>query len=79
MTIPEIKNNLHLYEDTHDIKNVLFDIQNNNFMSIDDLYKYKFEYIVQESIINGQIKQAKSQCEHYNLDYSTQFNLVKTN
>lgn len=58
------------------IESIEVDIDNGNF-SEDDLESYSFESIVQTSIINGQIKQAKQQADYYGLDFGTQFHKAK--
>ena len=45
------------------------DYQNGNFdIKTDNIEDYTFENIVQESIRNGQMKQAREQCDEYGLD-----------
>jgi len=49
------------------------DYQNGNFdIKTDDIEDYTHENIVQKSIRNGQMKQAREQCDEYGLDYDSQ-------
>lgn len=54
----------------YDVDGAWFDYQNSNVSDAGDLEQYRHTNIVQESITNGQFRQARWQCEKYGLNYS---------
>lgn len=54
-------------ETKYDVDAMEIDFHNNNF-NPEELYTYECRYIVRMSILNGQIAQAKKQCDRYGLE-----------
>lgn len=61
-------------DSTYDVESIRIDIGNNNFSG--DVEIYRYETIIQNSIINGQHSQAREQCREFGFDYDEQKRLV---
>jgi len=57
-----------------DVADMVFDFNNGNLnLNTDELEVYDKFNIVRCSIVNGQFKQAKSQCERYHIDFENTY------
>ena len=71
MKLPRYVNTRHF-----DLNAIQDDSENGNF-SIDNIEDYRYQNIVQASLINGQRKQAERQCDEYGLDFASEFAIFK--